>query len=153
MKDEAIIKNLEAGLLALFSPEDADAMAFLRGLFILFQGIDDYYDGDLTDKDDIVDLHFNALSELYGNPFFRRYGHKITPMIESAHLQWQSANRMESSGLANEKSYMLRAYYYQIVHFCAAQLYGNSFAINNAISFQRFYGETYSDYIEEFKDA
>lgn len=151
MKDEQIILALNDALLTLFSK--GEAVDFLVKLFISFQNIDDVYDGETTDKDEIVSLCISGITIIGADNFYSRHKDKLAPLVESAYLQWQSANKMEESGKASEKSYMLRAYYYQIVHFVASLVYGQKYAVDKSVEFQELYGELYINYKEEFKNA
>jgi hypothetical protein len=68
-------------------------------------------------------------------------------------LKWQASDTVERSGNADAKSYVWRAGYYDIVLAVVQLCHGPVFAAQNAHIVLGLYGETYDDYMKEFKNA
>lgn len=129
--------------------QDDNATAFCMTLFDISQGFDDIYDEGQLSKKDTLKLISKTLIELPNNPFFCAYKHKLQPLLESYFLQWKSANAIESSRGDLHKAYMLRAFIYQIFHYCA-------YILGRDVPeelFQDLYGETFKEYSMEFLDV
>ena len=145
LKSAENIRNNLNGLL-----DNKSAVDFCVLLFEISQLFDDIYDEGKLEKTETVELMLKTLIYLPENQFYRYNQMQLQPMINSYILQWMSANGLEDKKIMLEKSYMLRAFLFQIYHFCAKLLYGDLYAIDNAILFQELYGETYLEYNKEF---
>jgi hypothetical protein len=129
---------------------DVYAVDFCVLLFEISQLFDDVYDEGNISKEEAFELMWKTMVKLPSNPFYKSYMGKLTPMIESYILQWMSANTLEDKKEMLERSYMLRAFLFQIFQFCAMLVHGESYAIEKAYLFQKLYGEKFEDYIKEF---
>jgi len=132
--------------------EDNSAVDFCVTLFEISQLFDDIYDEGLLARKEVIDLIFKTIIHLPNNQFYSTFKNKLQPLIESYFLQWMSANSIEEFDGEKqlEKSYMLRAFIFQIYHFCGMLLKGKDFAISEAVVFQNCYGEKFEEYKKEF---
>jgi hypothetical protein len=126
---------------------DMSAVEFCVLLFQISQLFDDIYD-DGVSKDECLELIMKTMVYLPSNNFYRTFQSQLQPLITSMFLQWMSANKIETQGIEGEleKSYMLRAFIYQIFHFCAILLNRD---IDGEL-FQKMYGEKFEEYKREF---
>lgn len=144
-------ENLERILSECLS--DVDAVCFCLSLWEVIHIWDDLYDQDKkVPKDTLNGVFTYLLVELPNNPFYVANQLRLRPMIESMILQWHSANAIEDGsvkvGNGHRKAYMLRAFYYQIVHYCGLLLHGWEYAQRNIGPFQSIYGEEWESYLE-----
>lgn len=150
MDNEKTAQNLEGHLFTLL--KDKDAVKFCTDLWCIIQTWDDIYDGDEYSQKDLNAAFTKCLVHLPLNPFYIAFAPRLLPLIESSILQWKSANSIEKSDDKESlnKSYMLRAFYYQICHYCSSLLWGEEYAVDNAVVFQSLYGESFKKYSKEF---
>ena len=122
----------------------ADASAWLLDLYRAIQVIDDAADGDKADRAEVEDAAMAIFVRMPLNPFWHANMHALLPVLTLAVIKWRAANEAEADGKADERSFMWRAGYYDVValvaHLCGrpatAALWG--------------YGETFAAYREEF---
>jgi hypothetical protein len=78
---------------------DADAVAMVRDILRVAEVWDDMIDNDkpLT-TDDINGALYIALVNLPRNCFYQRNFREISPLVESAIMDWMTANEFEKSG-------------------------------------------------------
>jgi hypothetical protein len=145
---EALQKNLSVGL---FLPPDA--VKWLLDLFHAFQIFDDFADGDPVDRKDLNLLIWNTLVGMQQNPFYVANSYCLSSIVGLNILKWQASDTVERAGGADAKSYNWRAGYYDIVLAVVQIYHGPEFAAQNAHIVLGLYGETYEDYIKEFKNA
>lgn len=132
--------------------QNDDAVEFCSSLFTIAQGFDDIKDNE-TEKVDVYGLMWCVLFKFGENPFYLKHKAFLQPLMASMLLQWQSANVIEQTLGDLHKSYMLRAFFYQICHFCALLLHGSKYAQEQSLNFQMLYGESFENYRKEFTDA
>lgn len=144
-----IYENLE------FLLGDKNAVEFCINLWQISQLFDDIYDEGGISKEECIDLIFRTMTILPQNKFYNAYRLELQPLINSMFIQWISANKIEENKDETmlEKSYMLRAFIFQIFHYCAMLLKGSEFALSESIDFQKCYGETFEDYKKEFVEV
>ena len=145
---ETLGKNLTKGL---FLP--VDAVKWLLDLFHAFQVFDDFADNDAVDRKDLNLLIWNTLVGMQQNPFYTTNAYCLSSIVGLNILKWQASDTVERSGNADAKSYVWRAGYYDIVLAVVQLCHGPVFAAQNAHIVLGLYGETYEDYIKEFKNA
>lgn len=133
--------------------EDKGAVDMCVLLFKISQLFDDIYDEGKLEKSEALELMYMVMVDLPQNRFYSTFQGKLQPLIESFILQWMSANNLEDKKEQLEKSYMLRAFLFQIFHFSAMVLKGKDFAIENSDIFQKMYGETFNEYVKEFSNV
>ena len=145
---ESLEKNLTEGL---FLP--VDAVKWLLDLFHAFQIFDDFADNDAVDRKDLNLLIWNTLVGMQQNPFYMANSYCLSSIVGLNILKWQASDTVERSGNADAKSYVWRAGYYDIVLAVVQLCHGPVFAAQNAHIVLGLYGETYDDYMKEFKNA
>jgi hypothetical protein len=145
---ESLGKNLTEGL---FLP--IDAIKWLLDLFHAFQIFDDFADNDAVDRKDLNVLIWNTLVGMQQNPFYMANSYCLSSIVGLNILKWQASDTVERSGNADAKSYVWRAGYYDIVLAVVQLCHGPVFAAQNAHIVLGLYGETYDDYMKEFKNA
>jgi hypothetical protein len=145
---ESLGKNLTEGL---FLP--VDAVKWLLDLFHAFQIFDDFADNDAVDRKDLNLLIWNTLVGMQQNPFYMANSYCLSSIVGLNILKWQASDTVERSGNADAKSYVWRAGYYEIVLAVVQLCHGPVFAAQNAHIVLGLYGETYDDYMKEFKNA
>lgn len=141
-----LIEHLEALL-----PEPA--VSWLMTMFSVIQTFDDYADGDSVDRKELDALIWNTLVALPSNEFFAKNATTLLPIIASAVLKWQASDKAEKEGRADERCYMWRAGYYDLILMAVLVTHGSAIAIEQAETCMRLYGEDFQDYIKEFRNA
>lgn len=145
----AILREHFDKILAL--PEEASD--FLCNLFDAIQIFDDYADGDSVDRPALNYIIWYSFVGLNTDPFFKKHGDILMPLLGSAVLKWQASDMAERAGEANEVSFVWRAGYYDIVLMVVLLVHGPAIATEMAQVVMSLYGETYNDYREEFQNA
>ncbi|MDZ7905169.1 MAG: hypothetical protein U5N55_04900 [Cypionkella sp.] len=120
----------------------ASALEWLCDLWLVTQVLDDRADGDKTDAAE------NAAAAIFVrmpmNPFYDANRMALIPVLAVQLAKWRAANAAENAGLADEKSFMWRAGYYDVVA-AACILCG----IDGEVGLHA-YGEPFADYKKEF---
>lgn len=121
------------------------AKAWLLDLWNLTQVLDDAYDGDRADKPNVSSAVRAIFLTMPLNEFYRQYAAILQPVVWTQVMKWEAANEVEAKGLANEKSYVWRAGFYDVVlmacHLCGIQNAGHAV--------MELYGERYDDYLSD----
>jgi hypothetical protein len=125
-----------------------DAQEFLEILWDCIQKIDDIFDGSPVEKPESILL--DLLIRLPLNTFWDSQKPLFIPLISNAILCWNASNSKESEGLADEKSFVWRASYWQIVLQVCQVVHGYDWAGKNAHHILGMYGETFRSYRKEF---
>jgi len=145
---ETLQKNLSQGLhLPL------EAVQWLLDLYHAFQVFDDFADGDPVERNDLNAVIWNTLVGMQQNAFYMQNSFRLLPVISVNILKWQASDTVERADNADAKSYVWRAGYYEIVLAVVQIYHGPEFAAQNAHIVLGLYGETYDDYMKEFKNA
>lgn len=129
-----------------------DAADWLVMVWDFIQLVDDCYDGDTPSAEGADRVAWSMLVGMPSNPFYRANMDSLTPILALQVLKWRVSNFREKNGMADAKTYMWRAGYYDLV-LAAAQLCGVGQEIN---AIPDLYGENLSDYLQEMmggKDA
>jgi hypothetical protein len=135
--------NLTEGL-ALPAP----AVDWLMHLWEATQFLDDVRDGDVgSDVDANI---WRLLVTLPAHPFYKHNVDALEPAIAVAVLKWSAANNAEETGQADARSFVWRAGFYDIVVLAVALCHGGDVARQLAPTAMSLYGESFSDYLEEF---
>lgn len=143
-KDQNFLKSLRGQLDHLIS--DRNAVSFLCDLWLCSQLFDDIYDEGGIDKENTLILMNMAFVTIPQNPFYLSFRDKLQPLMHSMILQWESANEIEKNKGNIHQSYVLRAFFIQVCHYCAALLHGFEYAQEHAETFQKLHGEKFEDY-------
>ena len=139
---------MEKHLRGILQPAAVD---WLLMLWDVIQAFDDCADGDPVTRDVLYETVWNTLVGMPTNSFYAAHQHLLSPLLALAVLKWRAANTAEATGRANEQSYMWRAEYYGIVLMCVQLQHGVRAASEAADKVLGLYGETYAQYISEFK--
>jgi len=129
------------------------AIDWLLDLWRVIQVFDDAVDGDAIDPAEAQAATWAALISLPGNPFFCANAAALQPALATAVLKWFAANEAELDGRADERSYMWRAGYYDVVLLVVLLCHGRVEAERLASSVMQMYGEPFADYRKEFPRA
>jgi hypothetical protein len=128
-----------------------DAVVWLLDMWNLIQVLDDVADGDEIDRPNLDAAIFASLVGMPSNPFFQKYQAHLLPALTQMVLKWMASDIAEREGCADERSYMWRAGFYDVVLMVATLVHGPSSQI--ALIALRMYGETAAEYMKEFHDA
>ena len=126
------------------------AIEWLIMLFDCIQSFDDFADNDEVSRDNLNALIWNVLVAMPDNSFFTQHKSTLIPNISNMILKWQASDFVEKNGFADEKSFVWRAGYYDIVLAVVQICHGPQYAIENAHLVLNLYGENYEDYKKEF---
>ena len=129
------------------------AAEWLMMLWNAIQLFDDVADEDPIERQDLDAVIWNTLIAMPQNSFFAAHSGTMLPIVSSMILKWQASDRTEREGNADEKSYMWRAGYYDVVLIVAQLCHGVKWAMDNAHVVMHMYGETYAEYKKEFNNA
>lgn len=130
-------------------PEDASK--FLLDLWDTIQTLDDWADGDHVTEKERDKAIWNALVGIQVNSFYARNQAMLIPALAQSVLKWMASDRAEKAGMADERSYMWRAGYFDVVCLVSSLVHGPSSEMAwKALS---LYGETCAEYMKEFHNA
>ena len=144
-----MIDVLEDHLARLGLPQPATD--WLVDLWRVIQAFDDVHDGDPVG--DVMPPLWAALVSMPGNPFYLSNAAALQGALATAILKWHAANTAEDEGLADERSFMWRAAYYDVVLLVVLLCHGQPEALRLAPAVMMMYGEPFAAYREEFPGA
>lgn len=127
------------------------AVEWLVELFDAIQFFDDIADKDEVSRQRLDDVIWSLLVSMPSNPFYREHLAHLSPLIASQILKWQASDKAERSGKADEKSFMWRAGYYEIVLSVVCLVHGRKAATDASERILRLYGESFAEYKKEFE--
>ena len=130
-----------------------DAAEWLLDLWHVIQVFDDVADGEAVTREDLHEAIWASLVRLSGNPFFLTHVAALQPALAQAILKWKASDDVEREGVADARSYMWRAGYYDVVLLVVLLSHGHTTAMEMAPSVMALYGESFAAYREEFSDA
>ena len=87
------------------------------------------------------------------NPFYLANSGALIPIMASAILKWVASDEAERAGKADEKSFVWRASYYDIVLLVVLLSQGKDAALAKAATVMALYGEDFGAYKKEFPNA
>lgn len=143
---------LQQNLIQVFTLP-TDAVDWLVTLYRTIQTIDDLVDEDLVGRGRLDILIWDVLVKMPQNQFFARYSNLLLSAVAVAILKWQASDEKERKNSVNEMSFVWRASYYDIVMLAILICHGPEFAKKNAVNVADLYGESFADYLREFKNA
>jgi len=141
-------KNLEESLELPFPAVD-----WLMMLWGAIQVFDDVADGDTVKRQDLNACIWNTLVGMNQNSFWIANSQTLTPVVASMILKWQASDQAERAGLADARSFVWRAGFYDVVLMSVALCHGTGQATQAASKVMGLYGETFEDYMKEFHHA
>jgi hypothetical protein len=145
-----VIETLEAHFIDVLELPDA-AVDWLLDLWRVIQVFDDIHDGDPVA--DVMPALWAGLVTMPGNPFYQANAAALQAAVATAILKWHAANEAEDAGQADERSYVWRAAYYDVVLLVTLLCHGKEYALRMAPTIMLMYGEPFAAYREEFPDA
>lgn len=128
-----------------------DAVDWLCDLWRVIQAFDDLADRAAPPLADIYAAGYAALIKMPGNSFFMARAGQLLPVMALQFVKWQVADQAERNGLADERSFVWRAGFYDLVMMVAILCFGPDRAAMMPIL--QMYGETFADYRKEFANA
>ena len=131
----------------------APAVVWLLDIWHLAQVFDDVADGDAVDRKDLDRAVWGAMVVAPTNPFFTEHAATLQPALAMAVLKWQAADAAERAGQADERSFVWRAAFYDIVLLVVLLVHGYPRAVELAPMVMALYGEDFADYRKEFPHA
>lgn len=126
------------------------AREFMLDLWVLIQVFDDIEDGGECDTFEVDRALWAALVNFPTNEFYVANRHAISGVMATQILKWKAATQAENKGQADERSYMWRAGYFDILMYVYALLYGRIAAQERAQDIMSRYNETFEFYAAEF---
>lgn len=143
----------EAALTEGFSRLDLPQAAseWLVDLWRTIQLFDDIADGDYDDRKQLDAAVWASLVKMPSNPFYQAHQTWLIPACATAILKWLASDKAEVEGNADERSFVWRAGYYDVVCLCAALVHGPS--SDKSQLALGLYGETFKEYMSEFENA
>jgi hypothetical protein len=132
-------------------PEDAARFVIMIEQFSQF--FDDVADGDEIKRADLDLNLFNCFVGLNTNTFFLNNRFKLLPVMELIILKWQGSDILERDGKADEKTFVWRAAFYDLLMAVMGICHGHSYAIKRAPCVINFYAEKMEDYRKEFPNG
>lgn len=130
-----------------------DAVLWLIDMWETIQTFDDLVDSDQVDRAALNDLIWRVLVRLPDNTFFRAHQASLLPIVGLCILKWQASDQRERANLADAKTYMWRAGYYELVLMAVLLHHGMRTAQEAASFVMDMYGESLEDYLKEFDHA
>lgn len=130
-----------------------DAAAWLLDLWHMAQLFDDVADGDAVDRSALDLAVWKGLVTMPANPFFTAHLAALQPAVAVAILKWKASDDAERAGQADEKSFVWRAGYYDIVLLVVLLVHGYQKAMEKSSLVMALYGEDFAQYREEFPHA
>ena len=131
----------------------ATAVQWLLDLWHVIQTLDDVADGDAIERPALDRAIFAALVGMPANPFFQTYSVNLLPVMANAVLKWKASDDAEKEGNADEKSFVWRASFYDVVLAVVMLCHGPLTSMNAAKHVMALYGESFDDYRKEFQNA
>ncbi len=128
-----------------------DARRLMLDLWSLIQVFDDAEDGSKIDKEELDRALWAAFVSLPTNELFVANRSALGGIISVQIFKWRAANQVEKDGKADEKSFIWRAGYFDILMYVFALVYGKDIASKSASDVMGRYIETFDDYKKEFK--
>lgn len=131
----------------------SDASSWLVDIFEITQFLDDVVDGDEIERKDANSAIWKILVSAPTNQFFLNNYVLLTPVVANAIMKWQASDAVERDGFADERSYMWRAGFYDVILSVVQICHGATKAIELAPKVMTMYGESYESYKKEFPDG
>lgn len=128
---------------------DEPAVEFIETLGTISQVWDDLVDGDTVSGEMVSKAFMLALVTLPENLFYQAYRERLTPVMESAILDWMTATAIERQGrAAAQLAYVLRDSLAGVVVYCASLLGGTEWAMEVAPKVRgEIHDEPFEDYV------
>lgn len=122
-------------------------------VFESIQVLDDVADGDAIERPDLDKAIWHLFVAMPANPFFQANSSALLPALATAICKWKASDDAEKANKPDEKSYMWRAGFYDVLVTVYILCFGRDLALENAGKVLGLYGETFEDYKREFNHA
>jgi hypothetical protein len=129
-----------------------EAKLWLATIWEVFQGLDDWRDGDELPKEEIEKVIYQVLVLAPQNPFFQANANQLLPVLSTSVLKWCGANVIEDERIQDQlhKAYVWRACFYDLLLETVVICNGFNFAQKASPYILSMYGETFDEYAKEF---
>jgi hypothetical protein len=127
-----------------------EAVQWLLDLWHVIQVLDDVADDDPVLRPDLDRAILASLVGMPGNPFFQQHHSVLLPVVAGLIAKWKAADDAELSGQADERSFMWRAGYYDVILAVIMCAHNAGTAMRVAKHVMHLYGETFAEYRKEF---
>ncbi len=145
-KQEQIIRqSLENGLSL-----PCDAVNYLCDVWHAIQFFDDIQDGDAVETSDISRALWSLMVGIPQNPFYVKNSYRLSSNSAVQILKWNAANDAEAAGDHDERSFMWRAGFYDLVLDVVLICHGHEKIKGVEKTILGLYGDSYTEYSEEF---
>ena len=129
------------------------AQQWLLDFWDVLQGLDDWRDNDSVDSNEKEKVIYQVMVAMPSNLFFQQYADHLLPIMSNLVLKWIGANKLEDNKEELSKAYMWRAAYYDLILEVVYLVHGYKDAALASDYVAKMYGETFEDYVKEFKNA
>ena len=129
----------------------ADVVDWLCDVWRVIQAFDDLADGMAVAPEAVYAAGYAALIKMPSNPFFMARSGALLPVMALQFLKWQASDQAERAGLADERSFVWRAGYYDLILAVALLCFAPEQVAKMPIL--QMYGETFAEYRTEFPHA
>jgi hypothetical protein len=129
------------------------AQEWLLNFWDVIQGLDDWRDNDAVDATEKELVIYKVMVAMPSNPFFQQHANHLLPIVSNLVLKWIAANKLEDNKEDLHKAYMWRAAYYDLILEVVRLVHGYVEASIVSDYVAKMYGETFEDYVKEFKNA
>jgi hypothetical protein len=129
------------------------AQQWLLDFWDVLQGLDDWRDNDSVNSNEKEKVIYQVMVAMPSNLFFQQYANHLLPIMSNLVLKWIGANKLEDNKEELSKAYMWRAAYYDLILEVVYLVHGYKNAALASDYVAKMYGETFEDYVKEFKNA
>lgn len=127
-----------------------EAASWLLDVWQMIQALDDVADGDAIERPRLDNAIWASLVTMPANPFYLANAQALQAGLALLVLKWQASDDAEREDLADARSFMWRAGYYDLVLLVVLLTKGHAGAMKNAMKVMHLYGETLHEYLKEF---
>ena len=130
-----------------------EASDWLLALWHTTQVLDDVADGDKIERSDFNVALNQLLVEMPANQFFAQNAPQLLMSVAVFIAKWQASDFLERLDRADERTFMWRAGYYDVILTVVILCHGLHTATKMAPDIMSLYGESYESYKEEFPNG
>ena len=128
----------------------ADAADWLVMVYDGFQFFDDVVDGDDINRKEFDRNLYSSFIGMHLNPFYAAHQAILYPQLLNAIIKWQASDIAERDDQVDEKTFMWRAGYFDLVLSCVTICHGYKFACEKSVDVMNLYSENFKEYKDEF---
>ena len=127
-----------------------NAVEWLLDLWDATQFLDDVIDKEDIKRERLDNAVNKLLVQMPANSFFLQHATQLLTAMAVSICKWKASDRLECLGRADEKTYVWRAGYFDVVLLVTILCHGMETASDVAADILSLYGESYESYKEEF---